>query len=144
MANDKANPEIEELAFRIYAECLTNRMQASELLVIDCYRKAELWVSTRDKIRAGTATTAKPDTILADCRAPNQPKNFPLNMVSQAHGDLNKVNRIAKWFQANPPTDDQDELEARFTRDFPELSWPTAELNRARNLFPHFVKSEAK
>jgi hypothetical protein len=144
MANEKINSELDELAFRIYAECVSRSPRAGEQLAIDCYRRAETFLVAREKIRNGTASLAKPDTTLSDCRAPNQPKNFPLNLVSQAFGNLSQVNRIAKWLEGHPPTDDDAEFVGQFKTAFPEHNWPMPEINRARVLFPNYVKAEVK
>lgn len=140
MANEK-NPELDELAFRIYCEHV-GTSRGGDKLVIDSYRKAETFISVREKIRNGTMQLEKPDAgLLADCCAPNQPPNFPLNLISQQHGDLVQVNRIAKWLSSNPPTDDEPELVARFNRAFPGYAWPGPEINRARVVFPAFANA---
>lgn len=141
---DKTTTELDDLALRIYAECVAlNPQRSGDQLAMDCYRRAESFLAIRDKLRDGKVTVPKPDGM-ADCRAPNQPPHYPLNMISRQHGDLNKVNRVYKWLDANPPSDDEPALVNRFHQAFPELSWPLPEINRARVIFPVYVKADAK
>lgn len=155
MANDKTatSPELDELAFRIYTESVarTSGRRGGDKLAMDSFRKAESFLAVRDKVRSGELKTSSSDgPQLADCCAPNLPRNHPHNMVAAHYtdrksgqsipGDLAKVSRVAKWLAVNPtPESDPDELVQRLRSQFPELTWDLPTINVARAVFPAYA-----
>lgn len=148
MANEKQNTtELDEFAFEIFKQSVARSPvnRGGEQQARAAYIKAEAFLAVRDKARAGELKAVKSDTpVLADCFAPNLKRNHPFNLVSQKFGDLNKVNRIAKWLDVNPtPESEPEELVSRINREFPDLSWDQPAINTARAIFPEYVGAKS-
>lgn len=155
MASDnKTNAELDAFAFDIFKQtCAVRAVKGNgEQVVIDSYRKAETFMSVRDKIRSGALDVAEPvGPQLADCCAPNLPRNHPHNLVAKLYtnrngtsipGDLKKVGRIYEWLKANPtPETDQEQIVTRLAAQFSELGWDLPTINTARAIFPAYVSN---
>ena len=146
MATEKTavNPELDGLAFDIYKQRCANG-QGGEQIAIDSYRKATDFIAVRAKMQTGQLNPAKPEGIQADyCRAPNQPKTHPHNLVASNGGDLARVARINAWLNKNPtPESDPNELIPRLRSAFPELSWDLPTINIARQTFPAYCAASS-
>ena len=140
------NKELDSLAFDIFARRIAaqpiNRNAEHEAL--EAYRKAEAFITVRDSVRSGALVPAKlSGPQLCDCSAPNLKRTHPHNLVSQAFGDLAKVNRIKAWLDKNPtPESDPSELVVKCNREFPELGWDLPAVNTARAVFPAYCVSK--
>ncbi|MSR60299.1 MAG: hypothetical protein EXS05_22105 [Planctomycetaceae bacterium] len=140
MANEKLDNELEAIAFEIYKQTVSHGSAiANERQAIDAFAKADTFIAVRERARAGKLEIKKPvGKQLADCSAPNLPETHPHNIVSQRFGSLEKVLRIKKWLDENPPTEDQTYLIPKVNRAF-DLSWKVPELNLARTIFHEYV-----
>lgn len=141
MATDKqSTSELDDLAFRIYAERVSSG-RGGEHIAVDAYRKAADFVAVRDKMRAGELNPQKPvGPQLADCSSPNLPKSHPYNLVSQRFGSLERVAKVKAWLDKNPtPESDPSELIPRLSAAFPDLAWDLPTINAARQIFPAYV-----
>lgn len=153
MANEarKADMELDDLAFKIYAQRVAAGpvKGGGEREAKTAYQRARAFLEVRDAVRSGALEVAAPaGPQLADCCAPNLPPTHPLNLVSQTYGDLAKVRRIHDWLEKNPtPEKDTEELVARFRRAFSDVSWgkdhaeALATINTARAVFPAYCKN---
>lgn len=149
MASEK-NEELDTMAFELFTK--TPLSMRGEKVVTDCYRKAQEFITCRDSIRSGKLEVKKPEgPQLADCCAPNLPRNHPHNLVAAVYtdkagakhlGDIEKINRIKKWLDANPtPETDQDQIVPRLAQSFPELGWDASAILTARAVFPAYCKN---
>lgn len=148
MPAEKPNAELEAMAFEIFKQAVANSPanRGGEQQAISAFKKAEMFLAVRDKVRNGELSTTKPTgPQLADCCCPNQHKLHPHNLVSQRFGDLNKVNRIAAFLARNPPSQDRPETDIAeaVNREFSDLSWKDSEVKIARAIFPAYCKTEA-
>lgn len=143
MAENKPNTELDQLAFEIFTQMVAKSSinRGGEQQARAAYVKAEAFLAVRDRVRAGDMKAVKPEgPVMADCFAPNLKRSHPFNLVSQKMGDLNKVNRIAKWLDSNPtPESDPEELVTRINREFPDLSWDQPTINTARVILPEYA-----
>lgn len=143
MAEKQSNPELDAFAFEIFKEAVAKSPvnRGGEQHARAAYAKAEAFLAVRDRVRAGELKAVKQDgPVMADCFAPNLKRSHPFNLVSQNRGDISKVNRIAKWLDANPtPESDPEELVTRINREFTDLSWDLPTINTARAIFPEYV-----
>lgn len=144
MANEKPNTELDEFAFEIFKQAVARSPvnRGGEQQARAAYQKAEAFLAVRERVRAGDLKAVKQEgPVLTDCWAPNLKRSHPHNLVSQKLGDLNKVNRIAKFLEQNPtPESDPDELVSRVNREFPDLGWDLPTINTARVVFPEYAK----
>jgi hypothetical protein len=147
MAGEKQipNPELDSFAFEIFKQAVASspHSRGGEQQALAAYKKAESFIGVRDRVRAGETKPAKSDgPSLCNCSAPNLRRTHPHSLVSERFGDLNKVNRIAKWLDINPtPENEPDELVSRINLEFPELSWDLPTINTARAIFPEYAVS---
>ena len=152
-----SDADLDALAMDIFTQTAAANPQRNvgEPEAIAAYRKAEAFLSARRKVRSGELKPKESATglQLADCCCPNQPRTHPHNMVAAqwtdrrtgavVAGNLEKVNRVWRWLQANPTPDDGDAVDAhigRLGREFPELGWGLAEINTARAVFPQYAE----
>lgn len=142
---EKQTTELDQLAFEIFTQMVAKSPinRGGEQQAKAAYVKAEAFLSVRDRVRAGDMKPVKQEgPVLADYFCPNLKRTHPYNLVSQKMGDLNKVNRIAKFLEANPtPESDPQELVDRINREFPDLEWDMPKINTARTIFPEYSKS---
>lgn len=146
IAPDKNAAELDRLAELFMAHAPATI--PPERLAIACYKKATAFLAVRDKIRSGEInvepTKEAKGVQLSTCSAPNLKKSHPLNLVSQRFGNLDRVNRIKLWLDKNPtPERDPSDLVPRLQREFPDLEWGVAEINVAREVFPHYCPAAA-
>ena len=138
------NKELDSLAFDIYARRMASQpiLRNAEQEALEAYRKAEAFLVVRENVRSGALSPAKQSgPALSDCSAPNLKRTHPHNLVSQAFGNLERVNRIKKWLDANPtPEGDPAELTVKLNREFPELGWDMPTVNTARAIFPAYCQ----
>ena|SRR3990167_2874049 len=145
MASDK---ELEEKAFEIFAQ--TPLHMRGDKVALDSFRKAQDFINVRNALSKGELDVKKPEgPQLADCCAPNLPRNHPHNLVAALYterktgaehcGDIQKVGRIKAWLDKNPmPETDPEQLVPRLAAAFPELSWDVPTINTARAIFPAY------
>lgn len=143
MATKTDTTELDELAFRLYAERIAKMpAQASgEASSRWAYRRAEEFISLRDRVRAGE-TVAASQTILADVSAPNLKKTHPHNLVSQRFCDdnggeqavLTRIKQIKDWLDKHPRSDESPVA-------YEPLYWDVPTTNLARVILPHYVSN---
>lgn len=141
----KTDSEHEDLAFRLYAERIA-KMPAQvngEEMSRWAFRKAEEFLSVRNKVRSGEDTTAAlSGPQLCDVSAPNLKPTHPHNLVSkrfaQANGGetvvLNRIKQIADWLDKHPRSDDAE-------TKYEPLDWDVPTTNLARVLLPSYVSN---
>lgn len=144
--DEKEQAEMDKLAFELYGKRVaSHRLDMAEATLLDCYRKAALFIKVRQRIRTEGISLAVPDEPEgADCRAPNLRPTHPYNLVAQVGGDLSKANRIKKFLDVNPtPAGDNgpEELLTKLNRTFPDLGWDMPTVNVARALLPVHCKA---
>ena len=84
-----------------------------------------------------------PGPQLADVHCPNQAPTAPLNLCSQRHGSLAKVQQVKLWLDRSPPPpEDKDPAGflAAFNRQFPGLGWGMPEIGVALAVYPHYCR----
>jgi hypothetical protein len=102
-------------------------------LAIECFRDATAFNEVAEEVQTGGIGTVAEDTNPLDMAfAPNLKRTHPINLMSRAWGDLNKVQAVMAELDANPA--------AEFYEPF---GWGKPEVNQARALFPAVV-SRAK
>src|SRR5687768_4787319 len=108
--------ELDELAFRLYAERIAKMPAGAggEAASAWAYRKAEEFVTVRDKVRNGE----KPDMAssrLSESSAPNLKPTHPHNLVSKRFAEshnggeakvLAMIREIHQWLLQHPHSDD--------------------------------------
>lgn len=135
MANE--NTELDALAFEIFKSSAASQI-AAEQQAVNAYARAKAFIAVRERAKAGKLDQAPAKSRLAPFCAPNLADKHPHNLVSQAKGDEQLVNRLAKWLDENPPTEDPDELVPKINRQF-DLGWRAQEISLARLLLPDYV-----
>jgi hypothetical protein len=136
-----SSEELDQLAFEIFKTRVANHPsnRGGENYAIDAYRKAEMFLNIRARVRAGELKPQKPTHSLADACAPNLKPTHPINLVSQRFGKQEKVNRIAAFLEPHKTTPDE-ELVDKLKREFPDLDWwDDKVLAAARAIIPHFA-----
>ena len=143
MANEKTNPELDQLAFEIFKQTVAGSPvnRGGEQQAISSYAKAEAFLAVREKVRSGAVKPERPTgPKLAEFCAPNLPSTHPHNLVSQRFGSLDRVVRIKKWLDEHPtPESDPQDLVPQINRQFPDLSWDLPAINTARAIFQSYV-----
>ena len=129
--------ERDELAFRLYAERIAkmpaqvNGEESSRW----AFRKAEDFLTIRERIRAGTESTKAPEgPQLAEVSAPNLKPTHPHNLVSNRFGNLAKVREVKDWLDKHPRSDESPVAYA-------PLDWDAPTTNLARVLLPNYVSN---
>jgi len=135
MANEN---DLDAMAFEIFKASPVASPIAAEQVAINSYAKAKAFMAVRERNKSGKLEQSAPASKLAPFRAPNLPDKHPHNLVSQEKGDLGLINRIAKFLDENPPTDNPDELVPKLNRAF-DLGWRAPEISLARVLLPDYV-----
>lgn len=134
------NNDVDELAFRLYAERVAGQpAQANgEASAAWAYRKAEDFISVRDKVKSGDVKVLAVSK-LADACAPKLKRTHPHNIVSQRFAAdnggearvLSMLKEIHTWLLQHPAADAQYDL----------LDWDAATTNLARNIIPNYVQN---
>lgn len=120
---------------------------------IECYKLADQFIAASAQVEAGAVEVESTGPQLADCSAPNQPVNFPHNLVSRRFGDAGLVNRVSQWLNKRPRDKDGNEpsgIVEQFNRDFtgafpfPDdavapAPWTKTEIALARKLLPQYA-----
>lgn len=152
MAKATDTSEIDELAFRLYAERIAkmpaqvNGEESSKW----AYRKAADFIAIRDRIRDGEST-AERKTKLSEVSAPNLKPTHPHNLVSQRFCDANggeekvlaRVKAINAWLLAHPRSDENPVALDQLDRFDPStrFDWDVPTTNLARVLLPNYVSN---
>ena len=98
-------------------------------LAIDCFRDATVFTDVAEEVMtSGIDLVAEDTNPLDEAFAPNLKRTHPINLMSQAWGDLSKVQIVLTDLEANPAA----EL-------YEPYSWGKPEVNQARALFPAVV-----
>ena len=98
-------------------------------LAIDCFRDATLFVAVAQEVQSGTADLFIEETNPLDLAcAPNLKRTHPINLMSRAWGNLQKVQAALADLDAHPS--------AEFYEPY---GWGKPEINQARALFPAVV-----
>lgn len=139
----KPNDELDELAFRLYAERIAkmpaqvNGEESSNW----AYRKAQDFIVVRDRVRSGESPPA--ESRWSDASAPKLKPTHPHNLVSkrfvaEVHGGdakaLSLIKEIVKWLETHPQSDMHQVAYDRFDWDV-----PTTDL--ARIILPQYVNN---
>ena len=102
-------------------------------LAIDCFRDATVFISAAQELRSGKKDLFEEETNPLDLAyAPNLKRTHPINLMSRAWGNLQKVQAALADLDAHPS--------AEFYEPY---GWGKPEINQARALFPAVV-SRAK
>ena len=102
-------------------------------LAIDCFRDATVFVAAAQEVQSGNADLFIEETNPLDLAyAPNLKRTHPINLMSRAWGNLQKVQAALADLDAHPS--------AEFYEPY---GWGKPEINQARALFPAVV-SRAK
>ena len=102
-------------------------------LAIDCFRDATVFISTAKDLQSGKKDLFEEETNPLDLAcAPNLKRTHPINLMSRAWGNLQKVQAALADLDAHPS--------AEFYEPY---GWGKPEINQARALFPAVV-SRAK
>lgn len=143
MAKADISEELDEFAFRLYAERVAKApAQANgEALTCWAYRKAHEFLSVREKVKAGDKSPMAVSR-LAEASAPNLKKTHPLNLVSQRFADENggearvlaRIKDILDWLRDHPRSDENPVA-------YEQLDWDVPATNTARAILPHYVGS---
>jgi hypothetical protein len=145
MANEQKaeTSDLDVMAFKLYSQKLAGRngSRVGERDAVESYAQAEAFLAVQRKARnGGLKPKAVEAQTLAPFSAPKLDRLHPHNLVSQRFGNLDTVNRIAKWLNDNPtPEKEPDELVGRFNETF-SLKWDLPTVNVARAVFPHYAK----
>lgn len=135
--------ELDELAFRLYAERISKlpAQSSGEAAGAWAYRKAEDFLAIREKVKSGdTKVTAV--SKLADAAAPNLKKTHPHNLVSQRFAEdnggearvLSMLKEIQTWLLNHPRSDESPVA-------YDRLDWDVPTTNLARILIPNYVSN---
>jgi hypothetical protein len=132
MAKDTSD-RVEQLATRLFADRTARYPggQATEAAVLACYRDAEVFLQTLQKIQSGELSAKAPEgPQLADAHCPNLKPTHPLNMVSQRYGNLDRVRELHAKLTADPKIE-----------ELPDMDWDKHAVQTARDVFPAYVGS---
>lgn len=143
MAKADISEELDELAFRLYAERISKSTAQvnGEQLTGWAYRKAQEFISARDKIKAGDKALTR-ESKLADASAPNLKKTHPLNLVSQRFAEenggedrvLNRIKDALGWLRDHPRSDENPIA-------YEGMDWDVPTTNLARTILPIYAGS---
>ena len=127
-ASDKTrdSSQLTSIALELFKERSWQSGISPEQLAIDCYRDATAFLATTADVIAGKIELSSDETNPLDIAfAPNLKKTHPINLMSQALGDLAKVQSVLAELDANPGID-----------SYEQYGWGKTEVNQARALFP--------
>lgn len=125
--------ELQDAAFELFSRRTATGVRSTQIeqVVKQCFRDARKFLDVAAKIATGEIdSTPEPVSILSPVRAPNLKPTHPHNMVSQVHGNLNRIKQIHDMLKADPT------LAA-----VPDLDWGQPEVALARTIFPEYVKA---
>lgn len=138
--------EVDELAFRLYAERLAGMpaQTSGDAAAIWAYRKAEEFLQTRDKVKSGAAAEQLLESKLSPVRAPNLKPTHPHNLVAQYHAEehggetrvLALLKEIMTWLNQNPS---DPERQVAYVNRSRGIDWDVPTTNLARTLIPYYV-----
>ena len=98
-------------------------------LAIDCFRDATIFAAAAQEVQSGNADLFVEETNPLDLAyAPNLKRTHPINLMSRAWGNLQKVQAALADLDAHPS--------AAFYEPY---GWGKPEINQARALFPAVV-----
>jgi hypothetical protein len=136
--------EIDELAFRLYAErlCKMPAQASGEAVSTWAYRKAEEFLSIREKVKSGGIAATASESKLSEVSAPNLKPTHPHNLVSQRFADknggeakvLSMLREIHNWLLQHPSTTDNP-----IAYSDRGIDWDVPTTNLARVLLPNYV-----
>jgi hypothetical protein len=102
---------------------------SAQQLATGCVRDAMIFVHTfNEAITGGDRLLAEDSDPLDTAFAPNLSKTHPINLMSRARGNLQKVQLALADLEANPA--------AEFYETY---NWGKPEINQARALFPAVI-----
>ena len=102
-------------------------------LAINCFRDATVFLAATNEVQSGNADLFTEEANALDLAyAPNLKRTHPINLMSRAWGNLQKVQAALADLDAHPS--------AEFYEPY---GWGKPEINQARALFPAVV-SRAK
>ncbi len=133
MAKAASDPsEVDELAFRLYSERIAKMpaQVSGEESSRWAYRRAEEFLSVRDKVRAGEELRDE-GPKLSEVSAPNLKPTHPHNIISKRFGDLAKARAAYEFLKKHPHSDEEPVTYA-------PLDWDAATVKLARQVLPHY------
>lgn len=147
MPKTDTNPELDDLAFRLYVDRISKMPANANGTEVSrwAYAKAQEFAAVRQLVQSGDPGAIARKSRLADCATPNCKPNHPFNLVSQRYSEenggedavLKLVERIVSWLNAHPRNDQApialDQLD-RHTR----LDWDATTTNLARVVLPEY------
>lgn len=136
--------EIDELAFRLYAERIAKMPSqvGGEAVSAWAYRKAEEFLSVRTRVRDGESPSMD-ESKLSDASAPNLKPTHPHNLVSRrfaaSHNGgeqrvMAMIREIHAWLIAHPRSDESQVA-------YEKLDWDVPTTNLARVILPTYASN---
>jgi hypothetical protein len=117
------------VALELFKERSSQSGISPKQLAIDCFRDAAAFTQVAEDVLTGDIdlldVNADP---LDEAFAPNLKRTHPINLMSRAWGDLNKVQAVLAELDANPALEVYEPYE-----------WGKPEVNQARALFPAVI-----
>lgn len=141
--------EIDDLAFRLYAERLCKMPAAAngEAISVWAYRKAEEFLATREKVKSGGLQGSIGESKLSEVSAPNLKPTHPHNLVSQRYSSqypggeqqvLTIIKEVVQWLEKHPRSDEQP-VAFTLQNNSRGIDWDVPTTNLARNILPHYI-----
>lgn len=121
--------QLTSVALELFKERSSHAGISPEQLAIDCYRDATAFLATTADVLSGKIDLQFEDANpLDEAFAPNLKRTHPINLMSQAWGDLEKVRTVISVLDANPAAE-----------SYETYSWGKPEVGQARALFPAVI-----
>ena len=128
----KDTNEIDELAFRLYAERIS-KMPAQvngEESSTWAYKRAKDFLAIRDRCRSGELDVTAPEgPQLDDASCPNQKPTHPFNVVSKRFGSFDQVRKLKELLDKNTNDD---------SAAFRAIDWDAPTVRLARTIIPNY------
>jgi hypothetical protein len=123
------NPNLTAVALDLFKGRSTQSGLNTHQMAITCFRDAKIFLAAAEQVHAGKLDIEEDESNALDIAfAPNLKRTHPINLMSRAWGDLQAVQKVLAYLDANPKAD-----------FYEPHSWGKPEVNQARALFPAVV-----
>ena len=125
----KNNMKVATVALELFKQRSSQSGINPKHLAIECFRDATIFNEiAEDVLSNGIEMYSESSDPLDVAFAPNLKKTHPINLMSRAWGNLDKLKEILATLDANPATE-----------SYEPFGWGRPEVNQARALFPAVV-----
>jgi hypothetical protein len=121
--------DVTAVALELFKERSAQGGFSPKQLAIDCFRDATIFTEVAEEVLTEGIDLSSDDANPLDVAfAPNLKKTHPINLMSRAWGNLDKVRETLAYLDANPGCE-----------SYEPYGWGKPEINQARVLFPAVV-----